>query len=691
MNYVTGSVHGFKFEDINGDGIFNDTRDHDDNNATPEIPAVLSGVAFNIWRFEDSVVNTAVNPNTTVFTWVSDGTTTTDAFGRFWFTDLQPGRYALREILDSPPSLAPVDDTWLLSTAQADTDDFFDNGGVNSDPDDPATGTFVINSREEFVYEVGASGEILPPFVPGQPGSLKTEVLRNSNTGLDPTSLLFGNYEPVTIKGQKFEDLNGDGNFDAGEPFFEDITFELLNADGSPYLISVPTTTGPGTMTMMVPYQVQTDANGEFCFENVDPGTYIVRETLFQDTNPGTNGSNGAPNVAGTTRDGQIYVNEGVLPAPGDLPIDDVAEQGLIRDPMEVTLTVGSQAIVNVSTGQIDPMGVYDITDLNMMVDADGPGPGAPILVTPQNQNQVLSPWFNYVQGSIHGVKFHDLNGNGLMDDTFDHDNDPQTPEVYTGLEGVKMVLWEYVGAQRFNPSTYDGPTTIYNWNMRMTFTDVHGEFWFTDLDPGIYVVREDLTQSAPGFDYSNFMQTSNQGVGSPDGNFGLEIQGENPLNTADAITLISRQEYQWDESVINGGTINADVAANGEAPYQRPMDTSGDGLFSQQEILDALRATALKVSVTPEIGDVTVALPNSLRFGNAIPVDVEGDKFHDLNGNGELDPGEAWIRQRDFRALQPGRHDADHDHGADHQRSRHDADVGSGHGNDRRQWSFHL
>ncbi len=56
--------------------------------------------------------------------------------------------------------------------------------------------------------------------------------------GNRPWPLDFGNYRPVSISGRKFEDLDGDGVKDAGEPGLVGWTIELAPAIG-PFLQAI--------------------------------------------------------------------------------------------------------------------------------------------------------------------------------------------------------------------------------------------------------------------------------------------------------------------------------------------------------------------------------------------------------------------------------------------------------------------
>ena len=76
-------------------------------------------------------------------------------------------------------------------------------------------------------------------------------------SGLD-----FGNFQLVNITGEVYNDLNGNGNLDPGEPGLQGWTVNLLNSSGN----LVATTTS--------------DANGDFEFDSLFPGTFVVEEIV---------------------------------------------------------------------------------------------------------------------------------------------------------------------------------------------------------------------------------------------------------------------------------------------------------------------------------------------------------------------------------------------------------------------------
>ena len=329
-NTVPGSIHGFKFEDIDGDGIYD-----------PNFEPPLAGVAFTL---------TGVNGQGSQVTL----TTSTTPEGEYWFTNLLPGTYTVTELV--PPGFVPTT---------------------------PISSTFQIESRQEYVWRPGAA--MLPPNDP------RFEVLAD---GIEFDSLTFGNTVPGSIHGFKFEDIDGDGIYD---PNFEQplagVTFQLTGTG----------ITGSSTVT--------TGLDGEFWFTNLLPGLYTVTESVppgFAPTTP----------VSSTFQleSRQEYVwRDGAANLPSNDPRFEVLADGVEFD----SLTFG-----------------------------------------------------NTVPGSIHGFKFEDIDGDGIYDPNFE----PPLAGVAFTLTGVNGQ-----GSQ----------VTL------TTSTTPEGEYWFTNLLPGTYTVTELVP---PGF-----------------------------------------------------------------------------------------------------------------------------------------------------------------------------------------------
>jgi hypothetical protein len=95
----------------------------------------------------------------------------------------------------------------------------------------------------------------------------------------------FGNFDLITKSGTKFDDLNGDGVWDDGEPGLPDWTIYLYNDDGA-----VP---GDLDATDTLESSTTTASDGTYSFANLGPGAYIVCEDLpagWVQTFPNTDG-----------------------------------------------------------------------------------------------------------------------------------------------------------------------------------------------------------------------------------------------------------------------------------------------------------------------------------------------------------------------------------------------------------------
>jgi hypothetical protein len=174
-NTIYGSIHGFKYEDINGNGSYELLVD------TP-----LSGVTFQL---EGTL---------------ADGTeiaqqAVTDSDGEFDYTDL-------------PPNVA--------GNGQATGYFLFELVPTGFLPTTNVTSFFDLLAGDEFVYAPGASD-----VDPQDPNDPRMEVVVGDQ-------LIFGNTVLGSVHGFKFDDADGDGIRDAGELPTPDVTFTLSGTDG---------------------------------------------------------------------------------------------------------------------------------------------------------------------------------------------------------------------------------------------------------------------------------------------------------------------------------------------------------------------------------------------------------------------------------------------------------------------------
>ncbi len=392
---IPGAIGGTKFEDLNANGV----RD-------PGEPG-LAGVVI------------ALTP--TDFQPPAVPRRTTDAAGNFLFTDVPPGNYRLSEAV--PPG--------FTQTA-------------------PATGTIAV---------------ALPP-------------------GGSSLGNLFGNFRGIltgTISGFKFNDLNGNGVRDPGEPGMAGVRI-LLDPCASPGPCGPP------------PLVAVTGADGSFTFSDVRFGTYDVSETVpsgFRQTAPPPPGTYSVKlNIGEGSVTGLLFGNQALPATISGTKFNDLNGNGQ-RDPGEpgmpgVTIVLGSPLptgtpirTVTDASGNFSftnvPAGSYILSEVapSGFVQTAPPAPGT-INVTVSSGQTVSGLLFGNraapATGSISGTKILDLNANGIVDG------------IDRPYEGIVMVLTDSSGVERRGTSGADG-----------TFT-------FSNLPPGTYQLNEVLPP--------NFFQT---------------------------------------------------------------------------------------------------------------------------------------------------------------------------------------
>jgi hypothetical protein len=310
---LPGVIGGFKFEDANGDGI----------REPGESP--LAGVAI--------FLGTGVGPPLQTAVTAADGT--------FLFNNVSAGTYVLNEAVpegftQTVPASGGI--TLTLVPDGSSLDNIFGNfpgilkgkisglkfndvnGNGLRDTGEPAMPgiTFMLQNyvpppafgtvvQTVITDEHGAFEFDDVPFgtynvieqipdgfrvtTPESNGMAKVTVDLAHKT---VTDLLFGNQALLaSVAGTKFNDLNGNGVLDAGEPGLPGVTIQLQSATGQ-----ITSTT--------------TDASGNFSFTGVTPGAYTVSEVVppgYSQTVPGGAGTIAIIPAAGAQITGLLFGN----------------------------------------------------------------------------------------------------------------------------------------------------------------------------------------------------------------------------------------------------------------------------------------------------------------------------------------------------------------------------------------------
>ena len=190
----------------------------------PEDEPAMEDVAFDLYYLVQTYYEPS-NPELQ-FEWAFQERTLTDSHGNFWFTGLDPGKvYQVRENLaatDTNNNGIPDDQEGLYST----TDDEFTTDGRLSAAKNTCLGVVTRSwwlmvpppmtpkgdpdgkiTQDEIDYAVAVSAVdgVRPPGEPGDPVAAETVVYRG---------LIFGNFIEGSVHGFKFDDYNGDGQYD---------------------------------------------------------------------------------------------------------------------------------------------------------------------------------------------------------------------------------------------------------------------------------------------------------------------------------------------------------------------------------------------------------------------------------------------------------------------------------------------
>jgi len=160
--------------------------------------------------------------------------------------------------------------------------------------------------------------------------------------------------------------------------------------------------------------------------------------------------------------------------------------------------------------------------------------------------------------GTIRGVKFNDLDGNGQRD--------PEEP----GISGWQIELWMWENGD------------FWDWTHIATAgTDASGEYSFENLSPGEYQIREesrsDWTQTYPGGHHTVSFETSQIIEGLDFGNHetGAEPpEGTRTIRGMKYNDLNSNGQKGVDEPGLPGWTIFLDLNDNGSYDEGEPQTT---------------------------------------------------------------------------------------------------------------------
>jgi SdrD B-like domain len=362
-------------------------------------------------------------------------------------------------------------------------------------PGSPPLQTAVTDAAGHFLFTNVSPGSFVLTETQQQGFSLTVPALNSIPvtlaSGGSSIANEFGNFRGVltgTITGTKFLDTNANGVRDPGEPGQSGVT-----------ITRTATLNDPAGANL----SVVTDAQGNFTFANVPFGNLTLSETVpsgFAQTAPPSPGTiSAAINFANRTSSGNLFGNRALTGMVSGTKFNDVNGNG-VRDSGEAGLagvTIrATDASGTATTAVTDASGNFSITGLAAgayvvsevvpngftQTAPAAPGTFAVTLTTGQAVGNLL--FGNRAStgpsdtASISGRKILDLNADGVFNGTD------------RGFEGIVFVL------------------TDANGNTRQTTSDAQGNFTFSNLPAGTYVLSEVLPP--------NFFQTFPGTTGAP-------------------------------------------------------------------------------------------------------------------------------------------------------------------------------
>ena len=594
-------------------------------------------------------------------------TDTTGGGGYYLFDDLVPGEYVV--VVDAANfatgQVLELHATSTGASEEADPDsdgDSNDNGLNTSDP--------LVDGVLSAAVTLSVDGESPSETDLGPEGDGMVVTPENSNLTVD-----FGFFIPVSVGDTIFFDENNNGTNDVGEAGISNVVVELY-VDGDT----------PGTDAPLA--TDTTDINGNYLFEGLNPGDYIVYVPSVNfdpgmplETYNNSTGNGVAPDPDDDANDddnGEPDGSDGVVAqvvslASNGEPTDDgdtnpnsnlSVDIGFYQ-PMSLGDTVWFDENNN-GTNDVIEVGISNVV-VELYADSDTPGTDAPLAMDTTDgsgtylfEDLVPGDYVVYVPSTnfVVGAPLEDLlssTGNGVAPDPDDDvsDDDNGDPDGSGGLVSQAVTL--SVDGEPIDDGDVDP-----NSNLSVDFglykpMSLGNLVWFDennsgDLDGaevGIDGVAVSLfTAGTSGAPTGSVLQTDTTGGG---GYYLFDdlVPGEYVV-VVDAANFATGQVLEL-HATSTGASEEADPDSDG--------DSNDNGLNTTDPLVAGVLSAAVTLSVDGESpsetdlgpeGDGMVVTPENsnltVDFGFFIPVSVGDTIFFDENNNGTNDVGETGI-----------------------------------------------
>jgi len=552
------------------------------------------------------------------------------------------------------------------------------NGGF--DGSDNLIDTAVTDSNGNYLFEgleaspssyIVIVDESTLPFTNGVATGAGNERLTPLGAGQNLDTIDIGFTRDSNIGEVVFDDLNGDGIQDPGEPGIPNVTVDIYIDQNNNGTLE-PTDPRIGVTT--------TNGSGMYLFQDLPPDQYIIAAT---DRNLVLNGTLTTPanplvvNLGfaddltanfGYIRDGQIGdtvfndVNGNGVQDGGEPGIPGVT-LGLITDLNGNGIVDGGETVGRSVATDIDgnylfnvvPAGDYIVQvtdDFGVIVGTQTTPPGVvpEIAVTLAAGEINLSTDFGFEQGtgSIGDLVYYDNNQN----DVFDGGD--------AGIPNVTVAL--YVDSN--SNGTLDGADQL----VLIDTTDGNGNYEFENLGPNDYLVDVTDTNNAimgilsdpasepvavtlaaaqtnDGIDFAYLNSAEIGGVVYDDDNTnGVFDMGEVPIQNV-TVNLYSDDNG---DGIINGpDAVVASTVTDGNGVYAFPNLVPDDYIVDVTDNNNAISGGLTAGQSDPRGQTVASGqIVNNVNFGyNQADASIGDTVFNDLNGNGIQNGGEPGIQ----------------------------------------------
>ncbi len=496
--------------------------------------------------------------------------------------------------------------------------------------------TAVANTNETF-FTVGLDGAM----------SFADAAVLDDVIGLDQTVIVSDELNIVqagleivggSISGTKFDDLNGNGTRDAGEPGVAGVTIEITRTDD----------------TMNIP-SVTTDADGNYVFNDLPKGTYSLTEVTpsgTERTTPADPFDNLVLDQANQNLAGLDIGNFTQVVLSGT-KFNDVNGDG-VRDDDEtgienvtINLDLNSDGSIDRTT-TTDASGAYQFADV-------GPGQHTITEVVPTGFVQTLPVNNNgYVQTVTSGVDINALDFGNM--------------EITTTVSGFKFDDTNGDGIRQNDEEGVGGIVIQLNVDndgsdVRSVVTAADGSFVFEDVPAGMHSVAEMLpvnaVQTTPGGTgiisidvnppevvdgllFGNFTLTSLSGVVFEDLN-------ENDVQDAGELGIETTVQLDLDSD----GSIDVTAQTNADGRYQ--FNGVGPGTHRVTEMVPTgfiNPPTPAEYSVANQSGVGRDDLDFANRRQAPVEGSIQGFVYTDNDFDGIFDPAEIGLPEVTVRLI---------------------------------------